>query len=39
MVLFSIGVSHMLPYAVAAGMMLLVMLLLTKVQREPLPVQ
>ncbi len=39
MVLFSLGVSHLLPYAVAAAMMLIVMLLLTKVQRGPQPVQ
>ena len=37
MVLFTLGVSHVLPYAVAAAMMLLVMLLLTKIQSAPQP--
>lgn len=37
MVLFTLGVSHVLPYAVAAAMMLLVMLLLSRIQRTNAP--
>jgi MFS family permease len=35
MLLFTLGVSHVLPYAVAAAMMLLVMLLLSRIERKP----
>jgi MFS family permease len=35
MLLFTMGMSHVLPYAVAAATMLLVMLLLSKIERKP----
>ena len=35
MVLFTMGVSHTLPYAVAAAMMFVVMLVLARIQRKP----
>ena len=35
MLLFTLGVSHVLPYAVAAAVMLLVMLVLSKIERRP----
>jgi MFS family permease len=36
MLLFTLGVSHVLPYAVAAGTMLLVMLLLSRIEAKPI---